>query len=82
MALHLVFHSIVMSVKGDPTRDVDHSDSNRDMGSDYTGPHDLSRLFIVFAVAALVQKEPSDGLGEHFHQIAKAAIGMQPVLEL
>ena len=28
-----------------------------------------------------MQKEPSDALGEHFHQIAKAALALQPVLE-
>ena len=56
-------------------------DSNPNLAAHYMGPHDLALVFIVFAVAALVQKDPSDALGEHFHQIAKAAVGMQPVLE-
>lgn len=60
-------------------RSSDHFDSSN--GSSYTGPHDLALVFIVFAVAALVQKEPSDVLGEHFYQIAKVAMTLQPVLE-
>ena len=62
------------------TRDPIHK-PNSNSAAYYIGPHDLALAFIVFAVAALVQKEPSEALGEHFHQIAKAAIGMQPVLE-
>lgn len=73
-------------------------------GEDYSGPHDLALLFIVFAIGALVQPTadadadaPSDGsaqtttkstsatassaLGEHFHQLARAALALQPVLE-
>ena len=48
---------------------------------DYSGPHDLALLFIIFAVASLVQPEPSKDLSEHFHQVAKAALALQPVLE-
>lgn len=48
---------------------------------DYTGPHDLALLFIIFAIASLVQPEPSSALGEHFHQVSKAALALQPVLE-
>jgi len=50
-------------------------------GEDYTGPHDLALLFIIFAVASLVQPEPSNALAEHFHQVSKAAMALQPVLE-
>jgi len=49
-------------------------------GEDYTGPHDLALLFIVFAVASLVQPEPSGALAEHFHQVSKVAMALQPVL--
>ncbi|KAJ7220750.1 fungal-specific transcription factor domain-containing protein [Mycena pura] len=64
---------------------------------DYTGPHDLALLFMVFAVGALVQPQPQpqprdDSAGEahrrqigaeaeHLHQIARAALALQPVLE-
>jgi hypothetical protein len=50
-------------------------------GEDYTGPHDLALLFIVFAVAALVQPEPSSSLAEHFQQVSRAGLALQPVLE-
>lgn len=50
-------------------------------GEDYSGPHDLALLFLVFAIGVLVGKEPSNAQGEHFHQIARAAISLQPVLE-
>ncbi|KAJ7476655.1 fungal-specific transcription factor domain-containing protein [Mycena latifolia] len=50
---------------------------------EYTGPHDLALLFVVFAVGALVG---DGGTGdsaeaEHLHQIARAALALQPVLE-
>ncbi|PFH47833.1 hypothetical protein AMATHDRAFT_151154 [Amanita thiersii Skay4041] len=50
-------------------------------GEEYTGPHDLALVFIVFAIGALVEPEPSNALGEHYHQIARAAISLQAVLE-
>ncbi|KAJ7886974.1 fungal-specific transcription factor domain-containing protein, partial [Mycena leptocephala] len=46
---------------------------------DYTGPHDLALLFIVFAVGTLVQPKVAEA--EHLHQIATAALALQPVLE-
>ncbi|TFK37314.1 fungal-specific transcription factor domain-containing protein [Crucibulum laeve] len=78
------------------------------VGEDYSSPHDLALLFIIFAIGALVEsdggssdnpkgvsKPPQNanpvnertatGLknaqGEHFQQIARAAITIQPVLE-
>ncbi|KAF8991889.1 fungal-specific transcription factor domain-containing protein [Cyathus striatus] len=50
-------------------------------GEDYSSPHDLSLLFSIFAIGSLVAPEPSNAQGEHYMQIAKAALGMQPVLE-
>lgn len=51
--------------------------------NDHTGPHDLSLLYMVFAVGALVdlRQEPSNAEAEHYHQIARAAVCLQPVLE-
>ncbi|KIJ65371.1 hypothetical protein HYDPIDRAFT_110415 [Hydnomerulius pinastri MD-312] len=45
--------------------------------------HDLALLFLVFAVGALVDltQEPANPEAEHYHQIARAAICLQPVLE-
>lgn len=83
------------------------SDGGDGTVEDYSGPHDLALLFMVFAIGALViPEEPGalDGLeellpaglnqaaskstaqtrnalGEHYHQVARAAIALQPVLE-
>lgn len=54
------------------------SDSGAD---DYNGPHDLALLFVVFAVAALVERDPSHAHAEHLHQISRVALSLQPVLE-
>ncbi|KAF8624941.1 hypothetical protein AX17_006967 [Amanita inopinata Kibby_2008] len=51
------------------------------LGEEYAGPHDLALIFIVFAIGALVEQEPCKGLAEHYHQIARAAISLQAVLE-
>ncbi|GJE99289.1 fungal-specific transcription factor domain-containing protein [Phanerochaete sordida] len=50
---------------------------------DYSGPHDLALLYLVFAVGALVDlsQEPYNAEGEHYHILAKAALCLQPVLE-
>jgi hypothetical protein len=57
---------------------------------DYTGPHDLALLFMVFAGGALVQpgaegdeahRRQVAAEAEHLHQIARAALALQPVLE-
>ena len=50
-------------------------------GEDYSGPHDLALLFVLMAIGSLVRKKPSNSLGEHYHQISRAAISLQPVLE-
>ena len=48
---------------------------------DYGGPHGLALLFVILAIGALVGKDPSNALGEHFHQLSHTAISLQPVLE-
>ncbi|OAX35675.1 hypothetical protein K503DRAFT_773227 [Rhizopogon vinicolor AM-OR11-026] len=47
------------------------------------GDHELALLLLVFAVGALVdlQQGPSNPEAEHYHQLARAAICLQPVLE-
>lgn len=50
-------------------------------GEDYAGPHALALLFIIFAVAALVEDDPSAAQAEHYQQISMAAVSLQPVLE-
>lgn len=57
-----------------------------------TGPHDLALLFIVLAIGSLLSSPASsspsnaatasaNALGEHYHQISRAALALQPVLE-
>jgi len=48
---------------------------------DHTGPHDLALVFIILAIGSLLQPESPDVLGEHFHQLSRAAVSLQPVLE-
>lgn len=50
---------------------------------DYSGPHDLALVFLVFAVGALVDlsQEPYNAEGEHYHILGKASLCLQPVLE-
>lgn len=54
-----------------------------DPAHEYSGPHDLSVLFMVFAVGALVDltQEPYNAEADHYYQLAKAAITLQSVLE-
>ncbi|KAJ7934502.1 hypothetical protein B0H13DRAFT_1446213, partial [Mycena leptocephala] len=77
----------------DDDEDGDVDEGGDGENEDYTGPHDLALLFIVFAVGTLVQPVPQNvGLqdeahrqrvaeAEHLHQIARTALALQPVLE-
>ncbi|KAI0262363.1 fungal-specific transcription factor domain-containing protein [Gloeopeniophorella convolvens] len=52
---------------------------------DYSGPHDLALLFSVFALGSIVDVKLStpaaEAEGEHYNQLALAALCLQPVLE-
>lgn len=50
---------------------------------DYSGPHDYALLYLVFALGAVMdlKMEPYNAEGEHYHQIARAALILQPILE-
>ncbi|KAH8830721.1 hypothetical protein DL96DRAFT_1668442 [Flagelloscypha sp. PMI_526] len=57
-------------------------------GEEYDTPHNLSLLFIILALGSLVEATADlpDGLhnlqeAEHYHQISKAALPLQPILE-
>ncbi|KAJ6564638.1 fungal-specific transcription factor domain-containing protein [Mycena capillaripes] len=73
--------------KGEDDAEEDDDDVGDGEEEDYTGPHDLALLFMVFAVGALVQPgADTDAVGvaaeaEHLHQIARTALALQPVLE-
>lgn len=50
---------------------------------DYTGPHDLALVFLVFALGALLDsaQDVASAEAEHYHHLARAALCLQPVLE-
>jgi hypothetical protein len=52
---------------------------------DYNGPHDLALLFSIFALGSVLDvKLPTvaaESEGEHYNQLALAALCLQPVLE-
>ncbi|KAH8997103.1 fungal-specific transcription factor domain-containing protein [Lactarius hatsudake] len=52
---------------------------------DHNGPHDLALLFGVFALGSVMDvslpNSASESEGEHYHQLALAALSQQPVLE-
>ncbi|KAI0075317.1 hypothetical protein K474DRAFT_1664369 [Panus rudis PR-1116 ss-1] len=51
--------------------------------SDYSGPHDYALLYLIFALGAVVdlKQDPYNAEGEHYHQLARAALVLQPILE-
>src|ERR1700677_3553592 len=52
---------------------------------EYSGPHDLALLFSVFALGSVMDASlpvtTAETEGEHFNQLALAALCQQPVLE-
>lgn len=52
-------------------------------GEEYGGPHDLALIFMVFAIGSLIGQDVghSSAQAEHYYQIARAALSLQPVLE-
>jgi len=76
-----IFHGVTQLQLKDDMLPVIYDKQNPIPGEDYSSPHDLALLFMIFAMGALVQLEPSNAEGEHFHQLARAALGLQPVLE-
>ncbi|KAF5344686.1 hypothetical protein D9756_011476 [Leucocoprinus leucothites] len=79
--VYWLFRGVTKAQLRDDTLPVIYRKQQPTPGEDYSSPHDLALVFMVFAVGALVQVEPSNAEGEHFHQLARAALGLQPVLE-
>ncbi|CAL1714453.1 unnamed protein product [Somion occarium] len=50
---------------------------------DYSGPHDFALLYLIFALGAVMdlKQDPYNSEGEHYHQLARAALVLQPILE-
>ncbi|KAJ3553139.1 hypothetical protein NP233_g12716 [Leucocoprinus birnbaumii] len=79
--VYWLFRGVTREQVRDDTLPVIYRKQQPTPGEDYTSPHDLALLFMIFAIGALVQPEPSNAEGEHFHQLSRAAMGLQPVLE-
>ncbi|KAG6849964.1 hypothetical protein H0H93_003153 [Arthromyces matolae] len=119
-----IYSRIECGQQGTDTRKVvisETAEEQKNTEGDYSGPHDLALLFIIFAVGALVQPSrstnvidaptslspphgqseanappspvttassshipstlSSNALGEHYYQVSRAALALQPVLE-
>ncbi|KAF8656078.1 hypothetical protein AX16_002778 [Volvariella volvacea WC 439] len=76
-----LFRGVTRAQLMDDMLPVIYKKSVAEAGEDYGGPHDLALLFVIFAIGALVQAEPSNAQAEHFYQISRAALALQPVLE-
>jgi hypothetical protein len=79
--VYWIFRGVTQAQVKDDMLPVIYHKQQPTPGEDYSSPHDLALVFMIFAIGALVQPEPSNGEGEHFHQLARAALGLQPVLE-
>ena len=66
-----------------PTIYKHHFPSNLELEEDYSGPHDLALLFIVFAIGILLDLplDPLSSEAADYHQLAREALSRQPVLE-
>lgn len=78
-----LFRSVSEEQLMDELLPVYYSNDPIKLSEETKGDHGLSLLLLVFAVGALVdlQQEPSSPEAEHYHQLARAAICLQPVLE-
>ncbi|KAG6335793.1 hypothetical protein ID866_3289 [Astraeus odoratus] len=60
-----------------------YSNGIANLSKEETNPHKLGLVFLIFAIGALVdlQQVPQNAEAEHFHQLARAAICVQSVME-
>jgi hypothetical protein len=64
-----IFDSVIPILYGEAEAPEQHPQS----------PHNLALLFSLLAISALIEEEADEA--EHYHQIAQAAVSLQPVLE-
>ncbi|KXN83523.1 hypothetical protein AN958_01347, partial [Leucoagaricus sp. SymC.cos] len=79
--VYWIFRGVTKEQLKDDMLPVIYRKQQPNPGEEYSSPHDLALVFMIFAMGALVQVEPSNAEGEHFHQLARAALALQPVLE-
>lgn len=78
-----LYHGVSKDQIMDELLPIHYSDGPPKATDDNKSAHELALLFLVFALGALVDltQEPENAEAEHYHQIARAAICLQPVLE-
>lgn len=78
-----LFHGVPKDQIMEELLPIYYSNGPPKVADDNKSAHELSLLFLVFAIGALVDltQEPGNAEAEHYHQIAHAAICLQPVLE-
>ncbi|KAI9571978.1 fungal-specific transcription factor domain-containing protein [Boletus coccyginus] len=78
-----LFHGVSKDQIIDELLPIYYSNGPQEVADDNKSAHELALLFLVFAVGALVDltQDPGNAEAEHYHQIARAAICLQPVLE-
>lgn len=78
-----LFHGVPKDQIIDELLPIYYSNGPLKPTDDNKSAHELALLFLVFAVGALVDltQDPGNAEAEHYHQIARAAICLQPVLE-
>lgn len=78
-----LFHGVSRDQIIDELLPIYYSNGPQEVADDNKSAHELALLFLVFAVGALVDltQDPGNAEAEHYHQIARAAICLQPVLE-
>ncbi|KAF8553012.1 hypothetical protein OG21DRAFT_1597855 [Imleria badia] len=78
-----LFHGVPKDQIMDELLPIYYSNGPLKPTDDNKSAHELALLFLVFAVGALVDltQDPGNAEAEHYHQIARSAICLQPVLE-
>jgi hypothetical protein len=78
-----LFRSVSREQVMDELLPIYYSNSTATPPEESKGAHELGLLLLVFAIGALVDltQEVSSQEAEHYHQLARASICLQPVLE-
>ncbi|KAK0209958.1 fungal-specific transcription factor domain-containing protein [Desarmillaria ectypa] len=76
-----IFHGVSREQVDEMLPVIYRKQSSSSSDEDYTGPHDVALLFVVLAIGSLVDGERGAEQAARFHQVSKAAICLQSVLE-
>ncbi|KAG9313263.1 hypothetical protein JVU11DRAFT_6728 [Chiua virens] len=78
-----LYHGVSKDQIVDELLPIYYSNGPLKASDDNKSAHELALLFLVFAMGALVDltQDPANAEAEHYHQISRAAICLQPMLE-